>query len=104
MLGDRATSGAGPGTDVAAALRRGRLAFTRAGRKLKGAWALVRLRGRHWLLIKQRDRYASARDITVAAPTSVLTRRTLARIAADEGGDVAKAATGDPPGAVRRRR
>lgn len=35
-------------------------------------------------------------------PRSVLSRRTLARIAADEGGDVEKAATGDPPRSARR--
>lgn len=104
MLWDRGTYRAEPGTDVAAALRRGQLAFTLQGRKLKGAWALVRMRGRQWLLIKQRDRHASDRDITLSAPTSVLTRRTLARIAADEGGNVAKAATGDPPSAGRRGR
>lgn len=104
MVWDRGTYRPEPGTDVPAALRRGQLAFTLQGQKLKGAWALVRLRGRHWLLIKQRDRYASGRDITVSAPTSVLTGRSLARIAADEGGDVPKAATGDPPDASRRRR
>jgi bifunctional non-homologous end joining protein LigD len=104
MLWDRGTYRTAPGTDVAAALRRGQLAFTLQGRKLKGAWALVRMRGRQWLLIKQRDRHASERDITVSAPTSVLTRRTLARIAADEGGNVAKAATGDPPSTGRRSR
>jgi hypothetical protein len=46
--------------------------------------------------VKQRDRYASNVDITVTKPRSVLPRRLPAGIARDEGGDVAKAATGDP--------
>ena len=64
---------------------------------------LVRTRGfgrnptrSSWLLIKHRDRYASAEDITETKPYSVASHRLLADIAHDEGGDVAKAATGDP--------
>jgi bifunctional non-homologous end joining protein LigD len=97
MVWDRGTYRPDKGTDVAAGLRKGELTFMLYGRKLKGGWSLIRLRGRDWLLIKQRDRYASANDLTTTAPKSVLTGRTLAQIAADEGGDVAKAATGDPP-------
>jgi hypothetical protein len=53
--------------------------------------------GRQWLLIKSRDAYASKDvDITEAKPRSVKSRRLLAGIARDEGGDVEKAATGDP--------
>jgi bifunctional non-homologous end joining protein LigD len=103
MVWDRGSYQPEDSVDVAAALAKGHLAFTLRGEKLKGGWSLVRLRGRDWLLVKRRDRYASTRDITVEAPTSVLTGRTLARIAADEGGDVAKAASGDPPTSARRR-
>jgi len=79
------------------AIRRGRIPFTLHGKKLKGAWTLVRTDGRRWLLIKRRDRASSDTvDITAAKPRSVLTRRLLAGIARDEGGDIAKAATGDP--------
>ena len=80
------------------AYRKGRLAFTLHGKKLKGRWALIRTRGpRQWMLFKRTDRYAS-KDVDVAAekPRSVLTRRLLAGIARDEGGDVEKARTGDP--------
>src|SRR6267142_4730787 len=103
MVWDRGTYQPEDAVDVAAALEKGHLAFTLRGEKLKGGWSLVRVRGRDWLLIKRRDRYASTKDITVEAPTSVLTGRTLAGIAADEGGDVAKAASGDPPTSARRR-
>ena len=81
-----------------AALRRGRIVFTLEGKKLKGAWTLIRTSGRKWLLTKRRDRSASTTRIAEAKPRSVLTRRLLAGIARDEGGDVAKAATGDPGG------
>jgi bifunctional non-homologous end joining protein LigD len=88
--------------DVADTLRRGDLKFTLRGKKLRGSWALVRTksyggsRRNSWLLIKHRDKFASKKDITQEKPNSVLTRRSLAGIAGDAGGDVEKAATGDP--------
>jgi bifunctional non-homologous end joining protein LigD len=97
--------------DVGRALGKGELKFTLEGQKLKGSWVLVRTRNGQWLLMKHRDAHASSEDITEAAPTSVLTGRTLAQIAAAGGGDVEKAATGDPqhpkgstPRPTRRRR
>ena len=88
--------------DVSAALRKGELKFTLHGRKLRGSWVLVRTgpyeskQTKPWLLIKHRDKYASERDITLEKPRSVLTKRLLADIARDEGGDVTKSATSDP--------
>jgi len=83
--------------DPASALRRGELKFELHGKKLKGRFTLVRTGGpRKWLLIKGRDRYASEKDIATEKPRSVKTRRLLAQIARDEGGNVEKAATGDP--------
>lgn len=82
--------------DVSAALRKGELKFSLNGKKLQGAWVLVRTRDRQWLLIKHRDYYTTQEEVTEVAPASILTRRTLAEIAEDEGGDVEKAATGDP--------
>jgi len=82
--------------DVSEALRKGELKFKLNGEKLKGSWVLVRTRDRQWLLIKHRDYYTTEEDVTDIAPVSILSRRTLAEIAEDEGGDVKKAATGDP--------
>jgi bifunctional non-homologous end joining protein LigD len=83
--------------DVGKALRAGELRFTLHGKKLKGGWVLVRTGGRKWLLIKRKDRYASKTvDITTEKPRSVKSRRLLAGIARDEGGNVERAATGDP--------
>jgi len=88
--------------DVEKALEKGDLKFTLHGKKLRGSWVLVRTRGyggsegRSWLLIKHRDQYASTIDIVADKPRSVISRRLLAQIARDEGGNVTKAATGDP--------
>jgi bifunctional non-homologous end joining protein LigD len=84
--------------DVGQALRAGELRFTLQGKKLRGGWVLVRTGGpRRWLLIKRKDEAASKTlDITTEKPRSVTTRRLLAGIARDAGGNVEKAATGDP--------
>jgi bifunctional non-homologous end joining protein LigD len=91
--------------DVDAALEKGELKFTLSGKKLRGSWVLVRTKLGYggsakpqWLLIKHSDRYASTDDILAEKPRSVLTKRLLAEIARDEGGDAAKAAKGDPTG------
>lgn len=82
--------------DPAKAIDRGELRFVLSGKKLKGSWTLVRIGDRKWLLMKRRDECASDIDIEEAKPRSVRTRRLLAQIARDAGGDVKKAATGDP--------
>ena len=97
------------GADVDAAFAKGELKFQLAGAKLRGSWVLVRTRssgptaGRPaWLLIKHRDSFASVEDIATTQPRSVVSRRTLAEIAWHEGGNVEKAARGDPPAEIRR--
>jgi bifunctional non-homologous end joining protein LigD len=89
--------------DVTAALEKGDLKFTLHGKKLKGSWVLVRTRGygsgakTSWLLIKHRDSFASPTvDVAEEMPRSAVSNRLLAEIARDGGGDVEKAATGDP--------
>lgn len=92
--------------DVTDTLKKGELKFTLRGKKLRGSWVLLRTRGHgrsageSWLLIKHRDKYASKEDITVAQPRSALTGRLLADIAREQGGDVARAAMGDPSGSA----
>ena len=92
--------------DVDAALARGELKFALRGKKLHGSWVLVRTRRTEagkpqWLLLKHRDAFVSTEDITVTQPRSVVSKRLLAEIAWHEGGDVEKAAAGDPPGEIR---
>jgi bifunctional non-homologous end joining protein LigD len=78
--------------DVDAALAKGDLKFTLDGYKLKGSWALVRTRGyggskgegRSWLLIKHRDEWSGALDITTFAPLSVKSELDFPEILAAE--------------------
>jgi bifunctional non-homologous end joining protein LigD len=70
--------------DVDRALAKGDLKFKLHGKKLRGSWALVRMRDRQWLLIKHRDKYASTEDITTKN-RSVVSRRSLASIARAAG-------------------
>ena len=77
--------------------RKGHLAFRLEGRKLHGAWHLVRMKPKPgeknepWLLIKSEDeaaRTGEEPDILDELPRSVATGRTLDEIAADPAGDV----------------
>jgi len=93
--------------DVDAALKKGDLKFTLDGRKLHGSWVLVRIRAREggrppWLLIKHRDEFASKMDVAEKEPRSVVSKRILAEIARDEGGNIVKAASGDPPSLIKK--
>ena len=86
--------------DVAASIEKGDFKFKLHGKKLKGSWVLVRTRGfgskPSWLLIKHRDDYASTEDVAATKPKSIVSGRLLVDIAREGGGDVEKAATGDP--------
>ena len=88
--------------DAEEGLRKGDLKFRLQGKKLKGSWVLVRTHGfgskadKSWLLIKHKDEFASKKDIVADEPRSVLSHKLLADIARDNGGNVEKAATGDP--------
>lgn len=94
--------------DVDEALRDGELKFTLRGKKLRGSWVLVRTRGfgssrrPSWLLIKHRDKFAGSGDIEEKEARSAVSKRTLAEIATDAGGDAEMAATGDPKPSRRR--
>jgi bifunctional non-homologous end joining protein LigD len=78
--------------DAVEGLRKGELKFRLEGRKLKGGWALVRMKGRgwdngktNWLLIKRRDESADLsgkRDVLVERPESVSTGRSMKEIRA----------------------
>jgi bifunctional non-homologous end joining protein LigD len=82
--------------DPVKAIKSGEMRFVLDGKKLKGGFTLVSTGDRKWLLMKRKDEYAKAIDIAEAEPRSVRTKRLLAEIAAASGGDVKKAATGDP--------
>ena len=79
-----------PDGDVDEGLAKGKLAFKLFGKRLKGKWALVRLRAsrrdkgkENWLLIKERDELARAekRPVVEREKRSVKSNRTMEEIA-----------------------
>src|SRR5918999_5528163 len=96
MLWDRGTySYGGSNPDPEEGLRQGfeegDFKFVLNGKRLKGSWALVRMRrGRpgkpQWLLIKHRDDHAApGSDVTAENLTSVVTGRTMEEITEGKG-------------------
>jgi bifunctional non-homologous end joining protein LigD len=82
-----------PGTDEEARqmLAKGDLKFRLEGKKLKGDFALIKMRGRRpgskgneWLLIKKHDDHAEEGYDIDQFDQSVLTKRNMAEIAGDE--------------------
>ena len=91
-----------PQTDVEEGLISGTLKFVLKGRRLKGKWALIRLKPKageekkNWLLLKERDEYAktaadagefldeSGQNIDKIPDTSIRTGRTMKEIAEGE--------------------
>ncbi|MBN8547865.1 MAG: hypothetical protein J0M12_00975 [Deltaproteobacteria bacterium] len=77
-------------SNIQKGLSEGKLEFALHGEKLKGRWSLVRMRGdrrdgKNWLLMKVRDRYASATaNILSSSPLSVLSGRGLDEVSAEE--------------------
>ncbi len=83
-----------PGTEAEAAamLAKGDLKFRLNGKRLKGDFALIKMRGRRpgskgneWLLIKKHDDHVVEGYDIAAIDTSVLSGRTLEEIAGDTG-------------------
>jgi bifunctional non-homologous end joining protein LigD len=78
--------------DIRQQFRDGKISFTLNGTKIKGSFALIRIRQRHkqWLLIKSDDDYSSSAtsepDLTVTSPESVLTGRTNDELAKNRAG------------------
>ena len=83
-----------PGTEAQAAamLAKGDLKFRLNGKRLKGDFALVKMKGRRpgskgneWLMIKKHDEFVEEGYDIEALDTSVLSKRTLEQIARDAG-------------------
>jgi DNA ligase D-like protein (predicted 3'-phosphoesterase) len=65
------------------AIENGQVAVWLNGKKLKGGFALTRIRNGNkpiWLLVKKRDEYANAGDPVTEEPGSVLSARTLEQL------------------------
>jgi bifunctional non-homologous end joining protein LigD len=62
-------------------LHKGELKFVLLGEKLKGSFALIKMKGKEdnaWLLIKEKDQYAADKDV-LEDTSSVLSQRRLSR-------------------------
>ncbi len=86
--------------DVHASLRDGHLKFTLTGERMRGRWALVRLKDEgkreNWLLVKDRDAFAETGDgLADRFKTSVVTGRTFPAII--RGDKAAPRAASHPP-------
>ena len=81
-----------PYSDMGAGLKKGSLKFTLSGSRLRGRWALVRLKEDtdsdkeqdNWLLIKDKDEFALDEAGIMEYVTSITTGRTMAEIEAGE--------------------
>ncbi len=75
-----------PFVNVEEGLREGSLKFALRGKRLRGRWALVRMKPKageadqNWLLLKEKDAYAKPDGETFAPATSVRTGRTMEEI------------------------
>jgi bifunctional non-homologous end joining protein LigD len=76
-----------PESNVDEGLRNGSLKFSLKGKRLKGKWALVRLKVKenekskdNWLLLKEKDEYAKTVDGISDFSTSIKTGRTMTEI------------------------
>lgn len=85
-----------PLQDMDEGLRQGSLKFSLSGRRLKGRWALVRMKAKegeakeNWLLLKERDGFAREDNGISDFTTSVRTGRTISEIERDEPEKFAK--------------
>ena len=60
------------------AFRKGTVEVFLRGKKLRGAFALIRMSGKNWLLIKMKDDYADSRkNIIKSEPHSVKSGRKI---------------------------
>lgn len=79
------------GVDVDEGLREGSLKIILAGKRLRGRWALVRMKAKageaenNWLLLKEKDEYAKTSDGISEFTVSIRTGRTMSEI--EEGKD-----------------
>ena len=74
-----------PQGDADAGYRKGHLRFILQGKKLHGAWNLVRTtkaeEKKQWLLLKDKDEYASSSDVLRELPNSAVSKRSMESIA-----------------------
>ncbi|MGZ3529900.1 MAG: DNA polymerase ligase N-terminal domain-containing protein [Vulcanimicrobiaceae bacterium] len=90
IVWDRGTYKLLEGTDPAEEIAKGKITFFLDGKKLKGKFTLVKMRGsgegrEQWLLIKDRDEYVDSDYDPEKDPVSAKSGRTLEEIAKNPG-------------------
>jgi bifunctional non-homologous end joining protein LigD len=67
--------------DIEQQIEKGKISIVLNGKKINGAFALVRMKDggskSHWLLLKEKDEFASKEDLAKDRPESVLTGETI---------------------------
>lgn len=87
IVWDRGTYALAEGDDPAAEIGNGKIKFVLHGKKLRGEFTLVRIKGRQgehgdpWLLLKDRDGYADPNYEPADHPESVISGKTLDDVA-----------------------
>lgn len=85
-----------PNVDVEKGLKDGTLKFVLNGRRLKGKWALIRMKAKdgevknNWLLLKEKDKYVKENDGISEFCTSIRTGRTMEEIEKGEDEKITK--------------
>jgi bifunctional non-homologous end joining protein LigD len=88
IVWDQGTYSLAEGDDAATEIGKGKIKFVLHGKKLRGEFTLVRIKGRDesgdpWLLIKDHDEYVDPKYDAAKDATSVKTGRTVESYAAD---------------------
>jgi bifunctional non-homologous end joining protein LigD len=69
---------------IEGSVKSGFLKFSVKGKKLKGNFAMIKTK-RGWILVKERDEYASKKDVVKAEPRSVKSGKTIREISKEDG-------------------
>jgi len=64
-------------------IKKGVIKFTLEGSRLKGGWALIKMKDNNWLLIKERDAFSEKEAAIDKFVTSIRSGRTMEEIARD---------------------
>lgn len=70
-----------PANDISKGLKEGSIKFILNGKRLKGKWALAKMKDDNWLLIKEKDKYSKTTPGITRFTKSIRTDRTMKEIA-----------------------
>ncbi len=79
-----------PTKNIKKAFEEGIIKFTLNGKRLKGAWSLVKFKNDNWLLIKEKDTYAKKTMAISQYTRSIKTNRTMQEISTNKKAKTSK--------------